>query len=88
MSTWQPIETAPKSTSTPARDGGHHVRGVYLLGFCPDEILSPEACVCVIWWEPHHYGQDRGAWVGDSTLEVRPTHWMHLPAPPIAKVAA
>lgn len=85
-SPWQPIETAPKSTTTPA-PGGHHVRGVYLLGFCPEDGPTPEGCISVIWWEPHHHGENRGAWVSEAGFEVRPTKWTRLPAPPVAEVA-
>lgn len=84
---WQPIKTAPKSTTTPA-PGGHHVRGVYLLGFCPEEGATPESCISVIWWEPHHHGENRGAWVSEAGFEVEPTKWTRLPAPPVAGVAA
>ncbi len=84
---WQPIATAPKSTTTPAA-GGHHVKGVYLLGFCPEEGPTPEGCISVIWWEPHHHGENRGAWVSEAGFEVKPTKWMRLPAPPVTGAAA
>ena len=77
--TWQPINTAPKSTSTPTT-WGHDVRGVYLLGYCPDESAhDPSICICVIWWEPH---LDGGRWQGEANNPMRPRNWMPLPAPP------
>ena len=77
---WLPIKSAPKSTSqdTPA---GKFVRGIYLLGYCPDEGASPDSCIEVIWWEPNEHG-GRGAWYSGGTFEVRPTHWRPLPAAP------
>lgn len=82
---WRPIATAPKSTVT-----GSGVQGVYLLGFCPDESMSPEACIDVVWWEPLTASEDGtlGGWYGNGAMEVRPTHWMPLPeAPPAANPA-
>lgn len=79
---WQDIVTAPKSTSTPLPGGQHSVKGVYLIGYCPEEGASPEACIGVIWWEPNHHALGRGAWVGDLGCEVKPTKWRPLgPAP-------
>lgn len=88
---WKPIETAPKSMSKPVGPFhdpisgkmmmGADVRGIYLLGFCPDEGLSPQACITVIWWEPHQGPKGEGEWISD-TGSVRPTHWMELPAAP------
>ena len=77
---WRPIETAPKSTSTPT-PFGHDVRGAYFLAYCPDEGSDPQACICVCWWEPHEKG---GCWYGDGGFSLRPTHWMPLPAAPVA----
>ncbi len=74
---WQPIETAPKSTSTDV-PGGKHVEAVYLLGFCPEEGISPAGCIEVIWWEPN---MDGGVWCA-SGFAIKPTHWMPLPEPP------
>jgi hypothetical protein len=77
---WMPIETAPKSTSTPTKLG-HHVVGRFILGFIPEpEMSADDRChMAVIWWEPHQLGQDRGAWISDSCCEVKPTHWRELP---------
>jgi len=80
---WQPIDTAPKSTTTPT-PRGHDVEGIYLLGFCPEEGEPPENCICIIWWEPHHHGDHKGAWVGEACFEVVPTHWQYPPTPPAA----
>lgn len=45
---WQPMETAPLSTSTPTPHGPM-VRAAYLLGFCPDEsALDPQGCIEVV----------------------------------------
>ena len=80
MSDWQPISTAPKSTSEP-RAGGHQVRGVYFLAYCPDEsVTDPQGCMCVCWWEPHMHGVGKGGWQGEGDYELRPTHWMPLPS--------
>jgi hypothetical protein len=77
---WQPIDTAPKSTSTPVPGGGAHVRGAYFLGYCPDESATdPVSCICICWWEPHI---GKGKWWGEGDYELRPTHWMPLPDPP------
>lgn len=80
---WALIDTAPKSTTTPTPHG-HDVKGIYLLGFCPEEGATPESCICIIWWEPHHHGDHKGAWVSDAGFEVEPTHWQYPPAPPAA----
>lgn len=77
---WQPIDTAPKSTHE-----GEYVRGIYLLGYCPEEGIRPDACICVIWWEPLQNG---GEWVNEAGALVRPTHWMPLPEPPAAEEPA
>lgn len=84
---WRPIETAPKSTSTEI-EGGHFVRGIYLLGFCPEEGARLEGCMSVIWWEPNLHGIGKGAWINDGDMEVHPTHWMPLPAPPSLRTPA
>lgn len=76
---WQPIETAPKSTS---RDvpGGSLVKGLYILGYCPDEsVTDPKSCICVTWWEPNI---DGGCWYGEGGYAMRPTHRHPLPEPP------
>ena len=76
---WQPIETAPKSTSTPVRCG-HIVKAVYLLGYCPEEgTFDPWSRMEVIWWEPH---LDGGRWQSAADVPIRPTHWMPLPEAP------
>lgn len=80
MSEWQPIATAPKSTSIPCGEG-HHVIGDYFLAYCPDESMSnPKANICICWWEPHLDG--KGRWQGEGDYALRPTHWMPLPEPP------
>lgn len=72
---WMPIETAPKSLAD-----GSNVRGVYLLGYCPDEsAIDPSSCICVVWWKPNI---DGGVWYGEGGYAVRPTHWMPLPPAP------
>ena len=76
---WQPIETAPKSTTPVA--GGNLVDGYYILGYCPEEGASPASCMTVVWWEPYEH-HNRGAWKSDGDYEVHPTHWMPLPEPP------
>lgn len=84
MSEWQSIETAPR----PGAPG----RAEYLLGFVPDsDAVDLSSCITVIWWEPRMGPRGRGCWVNDLTCTfgqrhepIRPTHWMHLPAPPVA----
>jgi len=76
---WRTMESAPKSTSEDV-PGGKFVRGVYLLGYCPEEGATPLGCIEVIWWEPNENG-GKGAWFGGG-FEVKPTHWRPLPAPP------
>lgn len=77
---WRPISTAPKSTSEPCA-GGHQVRGVYFLAYCPDEsVTDSQGCMCVCWWEPHMHGVYEGGWQGEGDYELRPTHWMPLPS--------
>lgn len=79
---WQPIVTAPKSTTTPCR-GGHDVRGVYFLGYCPDESAhDPQSCICVCWWEPHMHGVNKGGWQGEADYELRPILWRPMPIAP------
>jgi len=78
---WQPIETAPKSTTKPVA-GGHLVRGAYFLAYCPDESTDPQGCICVCWWEPHMHGLDKGGWQGEGDYELRPVLWHPLPEPP------
>jgi hypothetical protein len=83
--TWMPIETAPKSTSTQEANGAR-VRGIYLLGFMPDDTSSdPATGISVIWWEPHGGHRKQGHWVSDAGIDgCKPSHWMALPAPPDA----
>jgi hypothetical protein len=82
---WQLIATAPKSTST-ATQHGEYVKGVYLLGFAPDPHddpgTDPRLYIRIVWWEPNHLGNGKGAWVTDTTERCNPTHWMPLPEPP------
>ena len=74
---WQPIATAPKST---VENG--LVRGIYILGYCPDEGTDPQACISVIWWEPL-MRNGRGQWHGEiCDTPMRPTHWLPLPKAP------
>ncbi len=76
--TWQPIETAPKSAG---KDGV--VKAVYILAFCPDEGADPKSCISVVWWEPF-MRNGRGQWQGETCdTPMRPTHWMPLPEPPL-----
>lgn len=80
---WLPIESAPKSVAD-----GRHVDGIFLLGFIPEDALVDSfARISVIWWEPllRNSQGGRGKWVADCcdvTVEVKPTHWQPLPAPP------
>lgn len=73
---WQPIETAPKSTAE-----GSTVRGIYILGYCPEEGADPQSCICVMWWEPLQ-NNGRGEWQGEAGFPLRPTRWCPQPEPP------
>ena len=81
--TWQPIDSAPKSTVD-----GSRVGGIYLLGFIPDaDVMDDQAKVDVIWWEPlmPNSAGGRGKWCASSfgdSVEVAPSHWRSLPAAP------
>ena len=76
---WQPMETAPKSTSQKV-PSGFDVHGIYLIGFCPEKGASPESCIEIVYWEPHWHST-RGAWVACGN-EVAPTKWMLAPKVP------
>lgn len=80
MIDWNTMDSVPKSTSTPTPHGAH-VQAVYILGFMPDEALEPEACVEVIWWEPHEKN-GLGCWVSNIDEDIRPTMWARIPALP------
>ena len=72
MSTWQPIETAPK-------DG----RPILAYGHI---ALSNHAIGVVVWSETYglwdaENDPDQGPW------DSKPTHWMPLPEPPTASEA-
>ncbi len=72
---WQPIATAPKLAAA-------SFKTIYLLGWCPQDPNDPDAELYearVIWWEPKLKG---GCWYGDGDHQVKPTHWMFLPAGP------
>lgn len=76
---WQTMESAPKSTVV-----NGCVRGVYILGFCPEEAIDPSSAISVIWWEPL-MNQGRGQWVSEmNSDDVRPTLWHPLPPAPVA----
>ena len=84
MGEWQPIETAPKSTTRPTRYG-NEVQGEYFLAYCPDmksPHTNPKAAMCVCWWEPH-MDDGKGRWQGEGDFPLHPTHWMPLPEPPM-----
>ena len=83
---WRPIGTAPKSTTTPTKHG-NYVKGIYILGFCPEEGASPQSCICVVWWEPHE-NNNKGAWMGEGGFPVKPTHWQPLPPPPATEAGS
>ena len=78
---WKLIAKAPKSTSTPGKDGGTLVKAVYILAYCPDMVVAsnPQSGICVAWWEPHING---GQWHGEGDFALRPTLWQQLPAAP------
>lgn len=83
---WQGIETAPKSTSQ-TMPHGKFVKGVYLLGFIPDNAGPDlQTGIDVIWWEPN--AKENGAWFGPDAEPCNPTHWMPLPAAPTGETGA
>lgn len=65
---WRPIESAPE--------------GVDVLAFFPD--AAPEYAVMIV----HRVDGEGAAWYAQDAdanprpLDVEPTHWMPLPAPP------
>ena len=75
---WRSMDSAPKSTSEDV-EGGKLVLGKYMLGYIPEIAKDPEGCMVVIWWEPN---LNRGCWCSDAGENLKPTHWMPLPAPP------
>lgn len=71
---WQPIETAPKD-------------GTEILLF--ELLRGEESMIRAGYWEDqgesiHDVGEAAGWSIADSGYigEIRPTHWMPLPAPP------
>ena len=80
---WQPMDVAPKSVAD-----GERVEGIYLLGYIPDaDLVDPQACIDVIWWEPllPNSQGGRGKWCANrygEACEVAPTGWQHLPSAP------
>lgn len=69
MMEWQPIETAPK-------DGSRFIAWTGYMTVSPVEwqeggVISEEGFL--LWWQDP---------AGGCLAEVRPTHWMPLPAPP------
>jgi hypothetical protein len=71
---WQPIETAPKD-------------GTAILLFSPDARgLLPSIGL----WSAGEFpnGEIYADWIdcwADAVIDAEPTHWMHLPPPPIQK---
>jgi len=65
---WQGIESAPKP---------HHSVYEPILAWCPDAEAPNGGDIRVVWWE-----SGEGCWVGDTTCEEHPTHWMPLPPAP------
>lgn len=72
--TWQPIETAPKDSTS-------------VLIYCPKSDRKP---VCEAWWAIAYEGDSGGHWQtpigpsgrGYTILATSPTHWMPLPLKP------
>lgn len=89
---WQPIETAPKDgtwlllclenwDSVWDVDGDYHPR--FTLGRWDGDTYQQPCWLsdktCHEFWD---YGGCTGAGVSITSVEVAPTHWMHLPEPP------
>jgi hypothetical protein len=72
MTKWHDMAVAPRSEVV---DGV--TKAKFILGYCPDEAITPEACVEVIWWEPL---AEKGAWYGTFGEEMKPTKWAPMPA--------
>jgi hypothetical protein len=73
LSTWQPIETAPR-------------KGSILAAYKYDRRWALEVAE---WDKKYHtFSGGRGAWIGfglsgdEESRELNPSHWMPLPAPP------
>lgn len=80
---WQPIATAPKSTSKDVPPYGKEVTGVFIIGFIPEDLdyeVDPQSLMDVIWWEPNL--GDGGVWTDGRNENLKPTHWHPLPGPP------
>jgi hypothetical protein len=84
MSQWQPIETAPRD--------GTEVIGCYVREWAPGRVTTYGP------WTVAFDGKKwRSSWHGNEVLnymsdfgsdykepECDPTHWMHLPHPPVS----
>ena len=72
MTTWQPIETAPKNYTPPLSFYNHHAPDI--LGLWGKSFY----CVC------HWGGPSQPFWIDESNRRIpfQPTRWMHLPKPP------
>lgn len=77
MGEWQPIETAPRDGHTSVllwfyigTPGLPGMTFIGIWGYPPDNDKFPGPC----WVDP-----DDGERLGD------PTHWMHLPSPPVTR---
>ena len=78
MSSWQPIETAPKDGTIIllCRTTGKREPEVYPGAWCPDE--TEEAEYPWLFWERLNKQQVKPNGWADGI----PTHWMPLPEPP------
>lgn len=70
MSAWQPIETAPKDRAILLTDGVRQVVGTFMTSVTDGDTA----------WV---YAREN-RWDGLSFAIPEPTHWMDLPAPPVA----
>ena len=69
MSTWQPIETAPK-------DGNTILAGWKVCSKRKEWFIQPVIFSGGNWLH---------SWDEDDTLPLEPTHWMPLPTPPVTE---
>lgn len=89
MAMWQSIETAPRGTCDKYELNGvnyFEIKSPSILVYIPDDSKSDKSqCIEIAWWEPllKNSNGDLGVWVGAYNEDLKPTHWMPLPEPPV-----
>jgi hypothetical protein len=91
ITTWQPIETAPKGGGAARRDDPAWVDPPHILVWLDG---GPRIVYWDYYYAPGGGGYEvncsgwvdtGGDWPGSVPNDCAPTHWMSLPAPPEAK---